>query len=116
MVLNKRERNVGIFTGIAIAVLVINYAVIDPLIAAKDDLDKKVVQANADLARKVATLKRSKEDAPRWNEITRSGLLREASPAESQLLGAVSSWAREAGLNPPPSMRTDPTEKEGKYF
>ena len=116
MVLSKRERNVGIFTGIAIAILVINYAVIDPLIAAKDDLDKKVVQANSDLARKVATLKRSKEDAPRWNEITRSGLLREASPAESQILGAVSSWAREAGLNPPPSMRTDRTEKEGKYF
>jgi hypothetical protein len=116
MVLSKRERNIGIITGVAVALLVINYVIIDPLMAAKNDLDQKVAQAQGLYAEKVAILKRSKEDGPRWNEIGKSGLLHEASAAESQIYTAVSSWAREAGLNPPPALKTDRTEKYGKYF
>jgi len=120
MVLSKRERNIGIFTGIAVAILVVNYAIIDPLMSARDDLEKKKVEANGLLAQKVALLKRSKDDGPRWNDISKSGLLKEASATESQIYTAVSSWAREAGLNPPPALKSDRTEKEavtgGKYF
>ena len=84
MVLSKRERNIGIVTGIAVAILVINFAIIDPLLASKNDLDKKVAEANATMRESVNKLKRAKEDAPRWTEISKSGLLRESSAAESQ--------------------------------
>ena len=101
MVLNKREKNIGIFAGIAIAILLVNYAAIDPLMAAKDDLEKRKTDAQGQLDQKVQTLKRSKDDGPRWNEMNRSGLLRDSSAAESQIYGAISSWGREAGLDPP---------------
>ena len=116
MVLNKREKNIGIFAGIAIAILLVNYAAIDPLMAAKDDLEKRKTDAQGQLDQKVQTLKRSKDDGPRWNEMNRSGLLRDSSAAESQIYGAISSWGREAGLDPRPSLKTDRTEKYGKYF
>jgi len=116
VVLSKRERNISIFAGVAIAVLIFNYAIIDPLMSAKDDLDKQVLQASNSLNDKQSILTRSKKDGPRWNEITRSGLLRDSSGAESQILTAVSSWAREAQLDPRPSLKTDRTEKAGKYF
>jgi hypothetical protein len=116
VVLSKRERNIGIFTGAAVAILVINYAIVDPLIASKDDVVKQEEQARSLLAEKVNIRKRSMEDGPRWNEISRSGMLKEPSAAESQIYSAVSSWAREAGLNPPPALKSDRTEKYGKYF
>src|SRR5581483_5992238 len=116
MVLSKRERNIGIISGLALGVLLINYVVIDPLMAAKDDVDRRIVEATGTLNNKKTLVRRAQEEASRWNEISRSGLLRDSSPAETQILGAVSSWAREAGKNPPPSLRTDRTDKEGKYF
>jgi hypothetical protein len=116
VVLNKRERNIGIVAGVAIALLVINYAAIDPLMAAKDEIEKQKTDAQGQLAQKVAILKRNEKDTPRWNEISRSGLLHESSAAESQIYRAISSWGQEAGLNPPPSLKTDRTEKYGKYF
>src|SRR4051794_32819968 len=116
MVLSKRERNIGIVSGIMLGILLINYAVVDRLMEARDDLDKKVVQANGVLGSNVAKLKRAHDEGPRWNEISRSGLLKESSAAESQVYTAVNSWAREARLNPPPALRSDRTEKEGKFF
>src|SRR4051794_7338524 len=97
-------------------ILLLNYAVVDPLIARQEATENKKALANADLTNKVAVLKRSKDDAPRWAEINRNGLLKDASAAESQAYSAVTGWAREAGLNPPPSLKTDHTEKDGKDF
>ena len=79
MVLSKRERNISIFTAIAVAVLIFNYAIVNPLMTAKDDLDKQVLQANGTLNEKKQVLLRSRKDGPRWNEIMRSGLLRDSS-------------------------------------
>jgi hypothetical protein len=116
VVLSKRERNIGIFSAIAIAILILNFAIINPLMSDKDDIDKQIVQANATLNEKQTILTRSKKDGPRWTEISRSGLLKDSSGAESQVLNAVSAWARDAQLDPRPSLKTDRTEKYGKYF
>jgi hypothetical protein len=116
VVLSKREKNVGIVAGAAMVILLLNFVVVDPLMERRDRLENQKAQANAVLAAKVSVLKKSKDDDPRWKEILRSGLLKDASAAESQAYSAVTSWARESGLNPPPSLKTDHTEKDGKDF
>lgn len=116
MVLSKREKNIAIFAGIAAIILLLNFAVVDPLMARKETIENKKALANAELTTKVGVLKRSKEDAPRWADFNRNGLLKDASAAESQAYNAVSSWAQESGLNPPPALKTDHTEKDGKDF
>jgi hypothetical protein len=88
--------------------------VVVPMLERRDELSAQIDKANQDLSHSLNVVKKSKELAPRWTEINRAGLQRDASRAESQIYTAISAWARDAQL-PSPGTKSDRTEKEKDF-
>ncbi|HEX3358372.1 MAG TPA: hypothetical protein VHS31_15470 [Tepidisphaeraceae bacterium] len=116
MVLSKRERYIGISAGAAVALLLLNSFLIDPLFEQMKDLETQTDAARGKLIQSQNVVKKSAELSPRWSEMNRSGLLKDSSGAESQIYNAVAAWARDAGLDPPPALKSDRTEKQKDFY
>ena len=115
MVLSKRERFIATGTIFVLLVVCVYQFVLVPMLERKDELDALIDKENRNLSNALNLVKKSKELGPRWAEINRNGLQRDASRAETQIYAAINSWARDAGL-PSPGTKLDRTEKEGKDF
>ena len=96
MVLTKRERYIGIITGVVLGVLVLDYFIVTPLLAQMAVLDAKITSARNDVKRSNDLLDLSSRAKQRWNEMS-SGAVRDSEQAD-QIVNNVSDWAREAGV------------------
>jgi len=116
VVLSKRERYIGLICGAVVVLLIVNQIILSPLEEKRDKLDDDIAAAMAANEAGMTAIKKSKYLAPRWADMNRSGLLRSESATNSQIYNAISSWARDAQLSPPPAMKSDRTEKEKQDF
>src|SRR5438067_2053855 len=116
MVVSKRERMIGIITMIVLAALVLDQFVFEKLLDQKRDLEGQKAVATQTLHEKNILIHQSAEDKPRWDQMRRDGLLNDASRTETQIYNNLNAWAREAGLSPPPALKSDRTEKEKDFY
>ncbi len=112
MVLTKRERYIGIVTGVVLGVLVLDYFVVSPLLAQMAVLDAKITSAQNDVRRSNDLLELSSRAKQRWNEMS-SGAVRDSEQAD-QIVNNVSDWAREAGMSLS-SVKPERDEKEKDF-
>ena len=115
MVVSKRERMIGIITVIVLAVLVLDQFVFEKLLQQKHDLEDQQAVKAEELHKKNQDIHTSVVDRPIWDQMRRDGLLNDASRTETQIYNNLNAWAREAGLNPPPALKSDRTEKEKDF-
>jgi hypothetical protein len=116
MVVSKRERMIGIITGLVLAVLVLDQFVFEKLLDQRRDLEGQKAVASQTLHDKNVLIRTSNEDKPKWEQMRRDGLLSDSSRTETQIYNNLNAWAREAGLNPPPALKSDRTEKEKDFY
>jgi hypothetical protein len=107
VVLSKREKYIGIGTAVAVGLLILNSVILDPLLARQNDLDTNIAKAQADQKSDNDLLDQAQRLSVRWNTMLKTGMLRDESPATSQLYNNISAWSRDAGLNPPPALKSD---------
>jgi hypothetical protein len=98
MFLSKRERFIITAAVIIVALLVLDRYVVSPLL---DCCDREAIRKQsvlAEMQRGRDLLARKRDIGPKWREMIASGLKRDPTEAESQILHAVGDWAKEAGL------------------
>ncbi|HEX8520736.1 MAG TPA: GspMb/PilO family protein [Tepidisphaeraceae bacterium] len=115
MVLSKRERYIGIITGSALLILGLDHFVFTPLIAQKDALDAKIVDARDEQDRASKLFKRRREASAIWNTMVNGGLQRDASAAEVQVQHSLNDWAAESRMSLS-QLKTERTEKEKDFY
>lgn len=118
MVLSKREKYIGLATVAAVVLLIGNSLILNPLLDELRDLDLKIDQATAQQSTNQDLLDRAMKASKDWGRMLtpKGSLLSDESPATSQLLNSISAWSREAGLNPPPSLKSDRAPEKDKDF
>ncbi|MFI5001925.1 MAG: hypothetical protein ACHQK9_18750 [Reyranellales bacterium] len=99
MVLSKRERYVAIGVLAAIGIFGLNYYFVEPLLAAKSDLDQKIAEKKDEASKERKLIAESRSKGPLWSTMQNNGLRRQdASEAEAPLLSSVRDWATEARM------------------
>jgi hypothetical protein len=114
--LSKREKYIGIGTAIAVGLLILNSVILDPLLARQSDLDTEIAKAQADQKSDNDLLDQAGRLSVRWNTMLKTTMLRDESPATSQLYNNISAWSRDAGLNPPPALKSERGAEKKKDF
>ena len=116
MVMSRRERYILLVTALAVGLFILNWGVIDPLLAERmvlagkiDGLQPKVRKAQG-LIENVPRMERA------YHDMVGSGVKTNASEAESQLYRAVDECAQQSGFNVATSTRDRATEKERGFF
>jgi len=99
MVLNKREKYLGIGMAVAVGVLVLDYWVLTPFFDSWDAAQKADQTAMLAITKGNNMIAQQKRLAPTWQQILQRGLPGSASAAESQTLHAVADWSQTAGLS-----------------
>jgi hypothetical protein len=99
VVLSKRERYIGIATALVIGVLAIDYFVVEPLLARKDQLDADIANQRDELDRADRLFRTSRAMSRHWAQLSSGKIQRNASEAESQVQNAVRDWAQDAGIS-----------------
>jgi hypothetical protein len=107
---------VGIITVIVLAILVLDQFVFEKLLESKRTVESQKAVAAQTLHDKLSKIKQARAEQPHWQEMSRNGILNDASRAETQIYNNLNAWAREAGLNPPPALKSDRTEKEKDFY
>jgi hypothetical protein len=118
VVLSKREKYIGIGASIAVGLLILNSVILDPLLAQQSDLETKIVTAKADKKADDDLMDQAGRASVRWIAmLTPKGtMLKDESLATSQLYNNISEWSRDAGLNPPPALKSDRGAEKVKDF
>src|SRR2546423_8629138 len=98
VVLSKRERSIGIVTGVVVSILLLDWVAVEPLLAQKDVLDSQIAKQRKDLDRANQLFRTSRTMNRRWAQLTTGQLQHNASQAESQVQNAVRVWAQDSGL------------------
>ena len=98
MILSKRERLIIAVAAIVVALLVLNYYVVTPLLDARAAAEARKEHMLGEMDRAAQLLALERRVAPQWKEMTATGLKRDPAEAERQILHAVQNWFREAGL------------------
>lgn len=96
---NRREKLLALVAGLAVAILLTDAYVVQPLSEAYQQLDDRRAAALADLreARNIMRARRAAEQ--RWRQMVQAGLTGAAADAESQALRAMRTWADDAQLD-----------------
>jgi len=97
-VISSRERKIAMITGVVLALFALDYLVLSPLTASREQLDVKQqsLQRELDAARKTANASRTA--LKKFREYRAAGLSTDASATESSLLNTLRSWAQESNL------------------
>jgi hypothetical protein len=98
MILSKRERWIVIATVSVIAVLVLDRYALTPLLDAREAAGNQRTTLLGDLERSQAMLQHQRQLDPQWKTMVADGLKEDPTEAESQVLHAVGTWSKEAGL------------------
>ena len=99
MVLSKRERYVAIGVLAAVGLFGLNYFFVDPLLASRAELDRKIAEKTDEKRKENSRIKDSRGKASQWAAMQTNGLRRkDASEAEAPMLSSIQDWAKEAGM------------------
>jgi len=99
MTMSKRERSIAMITGIVIGALVLYEYVIDPKVTEFTDLGNRISSAEGELGKAQSLFSTSRRATKQLSTMAGSGLRRNDSAAESELLNGARQWAQEAGLS-----------------
>ncbi len=99
MILSKREKMIAYVTGAAVGLFALNYIAVEPLMAHRDELVKKVDAARTDLSKAKNTVDRGKKANKDWANMTKAGLGSDSSIAEAQAQNALNAFAGDARLS-----------------
>jgi Tfp pilus assembly protein PilO len=97
--LSKRERTIVIVTSIALAALGLNWYVIDPLMAARTELDARATRLDEQKKNNATLFYREEKAYRRWAEMKNAGMMTTPGEAETQLLQSMRDWAADARVN-----------------
>ncbi len=71
--LSKRERTIAIATGAAVGLLGLNYFLLDPLLADRDEMAQKHGKLASQLHEDIVTLDNSRQATHHWEKLRASG-------------------------------------------
>ena len=98
MVLSKREKYIAIGSAAAVAILVLDYFLVEPYLAQRDAIQTEIDATTASQNDAADTLQKKHKLEKVWAEMQSGGLKSSESQAESQVLNAVLKWADESGV------------------
>jgi len=98
MALSKREKTIGIATGVIVGLLVLDSFVVRPYFESLDQLEQQHAQLTTRLNDAKQTIAMSDNARRRWNEYRAGGLQSDASSAENNLLNALPGWSQASRL------------------
>jgi hypothetical protein len=99
VVLSKRERYIGIATGLVVGVLVLDWMVVEPLLAKKDALDADIATNVEDLDRMTKLFRTNRDVSHRWAQVASGQIQQNPSEAEGLVQNAVREWAQDSGVS-----------------
>jgi len=98
MVFSKRERIVFVLTGAALAVLLLDYYVLEPLWDARNETKQRRAKLDDEMRNANLLLQKSREMSGKWREMVASGMKGQPQETESQILHAVDGWSKEVAM------------------
>jgi Type II secretion system (T2SS), protein M subtype b len=114
VVVSKREKYIGIGTGLAIALLILDNFVVEPYFAQLDAIGTRHDLAAQTISNAATTFVRERKLQKIWTDMQSNGLKTDSAAADSQLQHALLDWANEAGVTPQ-VLKSDLTRKEGMF-
>jgi hypothetical protein len=83
----------------AVGLFGLNYFFVDPLLASRNELYKKIAEKSDDASRKRKLITDSRNKGPTWAAMQDKGLRRkDVSEAEAPVLSSIRDWAQDAGM------------------
>ena len=113
MVLSKRERYIGIITGIVLGALTLDRFIVSPLLDQMGELNTKISKTRNDLTTATDLIDLSQRAKAKWATMSR-GAVRSDPIEADQIVNNVSDWAREAGMSLS-SVKPERDEKEKDF-
>lgn len=98
MILSKREKYIAAATIITVAILVLDWYVLTPVLGRQASLEAEQQTLLGDLAQANALFKRRVLLGRKWRELLDAGMGRGVAEAESQVLHALRDWSQESRL------------------
>jgi len=114
MVLNKREKYLGIGVAVAVGLLLLNSLAISPLLEAREKAQDDDAAATLALNNGQDMIARKQHLNATWNQILQRGMPTSVSAAESQTLHAVADWSQAAGVALS-SLKSERPTQEGPF-
>jgi Tfp pilus assembly protein PilO len=115
VVLSKRERYVAIGVLAAVGLFGLNYFFVDPLLASRAELDKKIAEKTDEKRKENNLIKESRNKGSEWTAMQANGLRRkDVSEAEAPVMGSINDWAKDAGMVLS-TVKPERTEKEKDF-
>src|SRR5262245_10795282 len=98
MILSKRERYIAIGAGLAIALLIVYYYGVSPLLAAQESLKKQIADKGNERDLELRLIDSRPAMNKKWAKMVGSGLNNPASDVKAQIFKAIGDWADDAKL------------------
>ncbi len=95
---SQRERFLVAITALVLGAFALDSFILTPLVRAASELRQEQEALEAQLLANQNTMRKRKKSARQWSTWVRSGLKRDPSDAEAQILNAVHTWSGEAGI------------------
>jgi hypothetical protein len=116
VVISKRERYIVILTAVLVGSLLLYYLAVGPLLERKSLLDTKVADDTLRVRRNKKTMETRDQMTPGWQKMLAGPLKRDASVAESQMVGNVIEWGKTTGVNLSSLNPQRTTDKEKDFY
>ncbi len=113
--MSSRERNLAIIVASVVAVGLVYQFVVDPYFRKRDELKTATVAKQDELADADRTVRRARRLRDVETNLQTRGLKKDVAEARSQLLYAVSGWAKDAGVSLT-SLKEGRTTTEGRWI
>lgn len=97
--LSKREKWIAIAACAVIALLIGDWYIFTPLLAARDQITVERDNKARELTEAATLLTESRHAKAKWEEMVKGGLGTNPSDAESRLLNTLRAWSQETGLS-----------------
>lgn len=99
MVLSKRERYIGIGAGVGLLLFLLNWVVVEPLMAERATLQTQIEAAQIKLTKAEGLITNKPLREREYLQMLGDGVTKDASDAESRIYAAVDQWSRQSGFN-----------------
>lgn len=98
MILSKREKLMALAAGATVAVLVLDWVVLTPILDRRAELQAERDKLVAELTEAQSLFQRQRLLGRTWREMLDAGLAAGLAQAESQMLHGLKDWSQESGL------------------
>lgn len=115
MNLSRREKIIGLVTGIVLGALVLDQLVVSPLLERLDNAVTMIQQHQEDLQKAESTFTSDLAARKRWKQMVGNGFKTDASAAEGQLLDRVRDAAQRSGISVQ-SFKPERSEKVSGFY